>query len=229
MRIIIERGTYADYASLAHLHYRAGRPATIARVLRAVLVGSPLRPRARELVGVLVVSMPVLNASWRDAAWPDLAKHLSRAGPARRARILNGTRGVRCLSRVIVDPRARGLGVACALVRGYLRRPLSRHTEALTSVDEFAGFFARAGMRPMLVAPGARDAALLRALAGAGARRLGLHLLSTDPRCARGVARAVRTWARASKATARLARGPWRPLAARAARAGQPRRAWVAP
>ncbi len=68
--ITIGPGTRRDYGELAGLHYRAGPPATIA--LRED--GAPCILAARDgegrLAGVLVVSMPTLNGSWRRLAWP---------------------------------------------------------------------------------------------------------------------------------------------------------------
>ena len=63
-------GSRADYAHLAPHHYKAGPPATIARTTE----GPPCILAARDpddrLAGVLVVSMPTLNSSWRKLAWP---------------------------------------------------------------------------------------------------------------------------------------------------------------
>src|SRR5215831_987602 len=82
--LVVREGTVRDYDEPARLHYRAGRPATVVKVLKAEATGSreqatggssaaccPL-PVACSLVGVLVVSMPTLNGRWRRAAWPEL-------------------------------------------------------------------------------------------------------------------------------------------------------------
>jgi hypothetical protein len=62
-RISITQGTPDDYHALAHRHYRAGAPATIALVLVArVLVALADEHPESPPAGVLVVSMPTLNA-----------------------------------------------------------------------------------------------------------------------------------------------------------------------
>lgn len=151
--ITIEPGTPRDYRALAPFHYRAAEPATIVRILVARL--GPHRIPA----GVLVISMPTLNSSWRRRAWPEL---FARATKHESARRLNHPReGVRCISRVIVDPRFRGSGVATALVRAYLRDPLTRRTEAVASMGRFTSFFERAGMRPIHLGIAPPDARLM--------------------------------------------------------------------
>ena len=80
--LTITRGTIADLDRLAHLHHRPGRPATWSRVLVAHAAegtGSP--------VGVLVVSMPTLNAPWRDLAWPGRFRSADKRADARRVKI----------------------------------------------------------------------------------------------------------------------------------------------
>ncbi len=191
----VSRGTLRDYDALAPFHYRSGRPATRVRILRA--------KAGRQLVGVLVVSMPTLNAGWRRAAWGD--RFASRPGAAL-ARRLN--REVRTISRVIVDPRWRGLGVARRLVRAYLRRPLSARTEAVAVMGAYSPFFERAGMRRVDVPQPARDRVLSRRLRQAGVRPLAL--LRERERAAavanREVREAILKWARAHATYRRAAK-----------------------
>lgn len=151
----IEVGTGADYARLAHHHYRAGPPATMVHVLRASIDGM--------LAGVLVVSMPARNASWRGIAWPDLF-----CGPDRREDLRQLNTHVRCISRVIVETRFRGLGLGFGLVRAYLHAPLTGRTEAIASMGGFCGFFARAGMNAIVLPVPPGDERLLEALRACG-------------------------------------------------------------
>jgi GNAT superfamily N-acetyltransferase len=221
MRLKITRGTRADYRLLSGLHYRAGEPAVIDRVLCARHKG--------ELVGVLVVARGVLNAPWRAAAWPG---RFDQRCPRARARAVNHPRsGVRCLARVIVDPRVRGMGVASRLVRAYLRRPLTRCTEALAAMGRATPLFTRAGMREVEnLSVSTRHARLARALRR---WRIAPERLACPTRLMgrldasrrRGVLAALRAWARGSKSTARRAKGPTGVLCAMAAGAlsGPPR------
>lgn len=132
MHITITEATRLDYARLAPVHYRAGPPATIARVLKASIDGAT--------VGVLVTSFPTPNANWRAIAWPDL---YGAGAPSLRA--LNAE--IRTISRVITDPRYRGMGIAGALVGAYLAAPDTPRTEAVASWPGAHRLFAM--MRPI--------------------------------------------------------------------------------
>lgn len=200
----VARGTLEEYDALACFHYRAGRPATAAMVLTARVDGA--------LAGVLVVSMPVLNGPWRAGLWPGV---FEGSGKGSAARAVN--RSLRTISRVIVEPRFRAMGVATALVRAYLRAPITRYTDAVAAIGAWCPFFASAGMRAVDVAPARRDVRLARDL-----RRLHVPawtLLDADHAARRmqerAVAAAVRRWAREGKGTRRLlGDGTGRPAAA---------------
>lgn len=228
-RFEVRRGTLADYHAMARWHYRAGRPATCVLVLTAWWwpAGQHTRGAGTSPVplraGVLVVSMPTLNARWRPRATVGTSDHTDRAAAAR---WLNcPVHGVRCISRVVTDPRVRGLGVATMLVAAYLRRPLTTRTEAVAAMGPYSGFFARAGMTPcgssgiaaQALAPSRRDAALTAALSRhrwrTGTRGIRPWQLTDAAWVARraagdpALADALRRWCRASRATAGVARG----------------------
>lgn len=145
--IAIRPGSMADYAPLAQHHYRSGRPCTAVSVWTAVLCEQTVRERflgepARErVVGVLVVSLPSLSCSLRDLATAGRYRNL---GAANTARALNAE--VRTISRVIVDPRFRGLGLAVLLVRRALAEATTVYTEALAAMGRINPFFEHAGM-----------------------------------------------------------------------------------
>ncbi len=201
---VIEPGTMHDYDALSVFHYRAGPPATAARARN----GAPAVLRARDadsgsLAGVLVVSMPTLNGSWRDLAWPG---RYSTGDKRRDAARINAE--LRCISRVVVDPRWRGLGVARRLVRAYLDAPLTPATEALAAMGSVCPFFERAGMTAYCLPPAPQDARLLDALWECGVEpwslldaRLARRTLDRRP----WLERELRAWARGSPATRRHA------------------------
>jgi hypothetical protein len=199
--ITIGPGTRRDYGELAGLHYRAGPPATIA--LRED--GAPCILAARDgegrLAGVLVVSMPTLNGSWRRLAWPGA---YGGADKRRNARELNAS--LRCISRVIVGARFRGLGIATRLVRAYLAGPLTPRTEAVAAMGRVCPFFEAAGMTPYPLAPSARDARLLDALASLSLEPwevLAPGAASGAIARAPWLAREARIWANGSRASRR--------------------------
>jgi hypothetical protein len=133
MQVVV--GTFADYRALARFHYIAGKPATHVRVL---CIRDPLDDQP---FGVLVVSMPTLDGSWRELAWPGRYRSHDRAAAARRI-----NRELRTISRVIIDPRYRALGLARTLVKAYLADPLSPATEAIAAMGAASPFFKAAGM-----------------------------------------------------------------------------------
>lgn len=143
----IKPGTVRDYDALARFHYRATRPATIDRVFRVVLrtrsaVGRFLNRKEEELtLGVLVVSRPHLSCAMRNVALSGRYLGLDRTHAAR---LVN--QEVRTISRVIVDPRCRGVGLAVRLVRRALEDATTPYTEAIAAMGRVHPFFERAGM-----------------------------------------------------------------------------------
>lgn len=157
----IERGTIHDFDRLAHHHYRGGRPATITQVHRAVFTPTD-EPAAPILAGVLVVSHPPLDARARRLALGDRYRDLP-AGL--RGRAVN--REVRTISRVVIEPRFRGLGIAARLVRTALAHAETPCTEAFATMGRLHPFFERAGMQRFEPPPNptaARFIAVLRAV-----------------------------------------------------------------
>lgn len=201
--LTLREGTVRDYDRLSRFHYRAGRPATVVRVLAM----DP--PAGDGPAAVLVVSMPTLNGSWRAAALPGLPAGDKRAAAA----WLNAH--VRTISRVVVDPRWRGLGLARGVVERYLADPLTPWTEAVAAMGRFCPFFERAGMRPVPCRRSRTDRRLLEALRRLDLGPLDLPALRARP--GRAVEAALRAWARSSRRTVRRAHAPTRELARLAA------------
>ncbi len=143
----IEAGTRDDYEALAPHHYRPGHPLTMTRVL--VVRDHAATPTDRYLgrlpaarpVAVLTESPPALSCLLRDQA---LGGRYVGLRPKARSVLLNEE--VRCISRVIVDPRYRGLGLAVRMVGHALSTAESRYTEALAVMGRVSPFFERAGM-----------------------------------------------------------------------------------
>jgi GNAT superfamily N-acetyltransferase len=146
----IERGTVADYHALAPFHYRAAHPGLATTVFRAVDVRPTVVGRylSRELgppiAGVLVVARPRLACRWREMATGDRYRSL---GQRDGAAMVN--REVRTISRVVIEPRYRGQGLAVRLVRKALAEPEDGIvlTEAIAAMGRVSPFFEQAGMR----------------------------------------------------------------------------------
>lgn len=189
--VVISQGSVQDYRALEDLHYRGRMPVGVVQVLVARMQEEPVR-----IVGVLVVTRPVLNAAWRSVAWPgEVWKHKRNA-----AAFVN--EHVRRIARVVVDAKMRGLGVASALVRAYLAQPLTTHTEVVAAMGRVMPLFERAGMREVPAAVPRRTQLLARRLKEAGVEpwelmdaRVLAKLLRRDER----VGRAFEVWARDSR------------------------------
>lgn len=172
-------GGLADFLTLCEHHYRAARPATMTRVL-ALRRRSPTvadrflsRPAESQTVAVLVESLPSLGCRLRDEA--TAGRYASLRGMARRARALNAE--VRCISRVIVHPQWRGLGLAVRLVKCALHTATTPLTEAIAAMGSVHPFFRKAGMTPYQAARSEADARLIAAMHSAGLNELGLALI----------------------------------------------------
>ena len=143
----ITQGCRADYLALKAHHYRPGNPMTMTRILTirqtALTAADRFLNRAAKPapVAVLVESLPALSCRLRDEALNGRYGHLR---PKPRSALLN--QELRCISRVIVDPRYRGLSLAVQLVRHALATATTRYTEALAVMGRVSPFFERAGM-----------------------------------------------------------------------------------
>jgi hypothetical protein len=136
-RLLLSAGSREDYHELARFHYRPKPPATSPAVLR---VRYEADGDART-IAVAVLSHPTVALYARDRLL-----NLTRMSPPARLRWVN--RNVRCISRVIVHPTFRSLGLATLLAREFLRRSPTRYVEALAVMARAHPFFARAGMTP---------------------------------------------------------------------------------
>lgn len=204
--LLMRTGSLRDYEMIASHHYRAARPATATRVL--TLVNPTPTPAQRfrrepgvtcnescsgsigEVVAVLVESLPSLSCRLRDFALGD--RYGAVRDLSQRARLLNDE--VRCISRVVVDPRWRGLGLAVWLVRTALATATTPVTEALAAMGHVHPFFERAGMTAHRRPAHTTDARLLAALEHAGLGAISLADLGVTMRHIAALPSGQRTW-----------------------------------
>jgi len=114
----IRRGKIRENHALAGFHYIAGPPAAHKRVY---VIRSPRhvsRWGGPDVAAVLVVSPPLMNCRARNVATAGRYGR-RRAGRRKAARLLNAE--VESISRVVVHPQVRGLGLSVRLVRHALR------------------------------------------------------------------------------------------------------------
>lgn len=130
-RVKIREGGIADYNPLSYLHYRAGRPWGIKKIFAAEL--------NRRVIGVIVYSVPPLKAAGRT-------KFL---GYTPKAEEVN--RDFLIISRVILHPKYRSIGLGTRLVRETLPLAESKYVEAIAVMARYNPFFNKAGMQEVPV------------------------------------------------------------------------------
>ena len=136
-RIDISAGTAADYRTLERFHYLPCRPATWAAVVSAKYV-PPDDSRPAKLIGVAVLSWPSALNSGRNQAF-DLAR--LRYGQ----RIRWANENVRTISRVVVHPQFRSIGLSHALIDWLCDRCTTRYIESSARMGRAHPMFDRAG------------------------------------------------------------------------------------
>ena len=179
-RFALVRGRPRDYFALEQFHYLPQRPATYADVWvvrfedetsahasHALRGGDTLRfaqhdaldahravamrREANEgglcawrVVAVAVLSYPTIRSTPRERTLG-----LRDAAPRERAAYVNAH--VRTVSRVVVHPQFRGLGLASELVRKLIDVCPRRYVEAAAVMAHVHPFFAAAGMRKVVL------------------------------------------------------------------------------
>ncbi len=168
----IVRGNRGDYEKLGRYHYRAERLGVYAAVF--ALKGRFRTAERLETVGVIVYTMPVLGCELRDVATGGFFAGYDRAT---RATLLN--ENIRCISRVVVEPRFRGLGLAVRLVAETMPLMNVRMVEAMAVMGRVNPFFAKAGMKAYFGPVPARCVRMSEAFGTAGIEQCEL----IDARC----------------------------------------------
>lgn len=134
-------GTIADYHRLSRYHYRDACLGPVAAVwtLRQHI---PLMHLEHAVIGVIVYTYPAPNCAARNAV---LGPQFSSSDRAQSLRQLN--QSIRTISRVVIDPAWRGLGLAAWLVRRTLPRLNVPYIESLAVMGRFNPFLEKAGMK----------------------------------------------------------------------------------
>lgn len=143
----LESGVMDDYRALAMFHYRQGEPRAVRTVYRIVhhaptVVGRYLgRRNETSVAAVLVRTIPHPGCIMRDYATQNRYRHLDLTSATI---MLN--REFRAISRVVVHPRFRGMGLAVRLVKHALANPETVYTESIAAMGRVHPFLQRAGM-----------------------------------------------------------------------------------
>jgi ABC-type ATPase with predicted acetyltransferase domain len=131
----IDRGTVRDYDALADFHYVARRPATLAGVW---VVRFTDRRARRRVAAVGVLSHPVPSCASRE-------RFLGLTG-SRSENLRFANAYIRTISRIVVHPQFRSLGLSTRLVHWICNHCDTRYVEAMARMARVHPLFDRAGM-----------------------------------------------------------------------------------
>lgn len=135
----IEEATKRDYEQLERFHYLGGYPAYVK--LRYKLTYKD------KVIGVILYTTPFLENSMRTKALPEY-----RGIPSKeRAERIN--RDILRLSRIIIHPKFRGVGLAVSLVADSMKLTGFKVIETLAAMSKYNPFFEKAGMTRVGVVP----------------------------------------------------------------------------
>jgi GNAT superfamily N-acetyltransferase len=133
-------GKITDYESLARFHYRDSAVGPVSNIF-VIADQHPQRKLSAGTVGVIVYCMPAPNNAARNIATDGFFTGLDRASSLQ---LLNNN--LRTMSRLIIEPRYRGLGLASWLVAETMDEVGTPMIEAISVMGKTHPFLKQAGM-----------------------------------------------------------------------------------
>jgi len=165
-KLQIVPGCLDDYKELAHFHYRDSHLGPYAAIfaLKPSVLGTPGGGRlaarlGAKPVGVIVYTMPSPGLELRNIATGNLFAGFDKAT---QLALIN--KNIRRISRVIIEPRFRTLGLASRLVRETMPQINVPIIEAMAVMGKVNPFFEKAGMTAYTAKMPGRCVQLLEAL-----------------------------------------------------------------
>jgi GNAT superfamily N-acetyltransferase len=137
----IVKGNNEDYKKLSVYHYRDCGCGPYAAVFTMKAVGKLAVRMGNYPVGVIVYTMPTAGLELRNTALGGILTGLD--GKSRLSFI---NKNIRTISRVVIEPRFRSLGLAARLVRETIEKIDVPIIESLAVMGRVNNFFERAGM-----------------------------------------------------------------------------------
>jgi hypothetical protein len=169
----IVEGTFDDYKRLAHLHYRGSQAGAVTAVFAMRSAKRLAQSLGTETIGVIAYRAPGPENELRNVATSNLFADFDRGT---QLSLIN--KNIRRISRVIIEPRFRGLGLAARLVRETMPQVNVPIVEALAVMGRVNPFFEKAGMTAYTAKTPARCMRLAEALSVVGIEKREL----IDPR-----------------------------------------------
>ncbi|MEM3011543.1 MAG: ATP-binding cassette domain-containing protein [Candidatus Bathyarchaeia archaeon] len=131
----IQEGTITDYRKLSQYHYRQSTHLPPPRKIFTIR-----RNDTKELVGIIVYSYPTPQCFGRKKAVPKLRLTLQQ---------LN--KNFSLISRVILHPKYRTIGLGAKLVKETLPKAGTPYVEAVAVMAKYNPFFEKAGMKKITI------------------------------------------------------------------------------
>lgn len=149
-QLTYRRGSAEDWQKLSHLHYAAGDPATMHSVHVAEL------PAMATPAAVAVLSWPDLHSAARNLVTDQTYRVVGKPGEIQR---LN--RDILKMSRLVVAPELRSVGVAGWLIRQMISQVKVRYLECVTAMGRYSNFLRRCGWNEVPQTPTQPEAELM--------------------------------------------------------------------
>lgn len=159
----IVRGDRSHYQQLSGFHYCNDALNPYAAIY-AIKDGHPVRSRFGDVVGVIVYTTPAPNLSLRNHATGGIFTGFTD----RRLQLQAVNANIRCISRVIIEPRYRGLGLASWLVEQTMPKLDVPIIESLAVMGNINPFAEKAGMKAYVAGECLRNAKLRGAMSAVG-------------------------------------------------------------
>jgi hypothetical protein len=156
-------GDIEDYKALADYHYRDKRVGPFSAIFALRPTGGLLAASGIKTVGVIVYRMPSPALELRNIATGGIFTGFDRA-----TQLALVNENIRCISRVIIEPRFRSLGLASRLVRETMPQVNVPIVEAMAVMGLVNTFFEKAGMQPYAAPLPVRCAELIEAFSLVG-------------------------------------------------------------
>jgi len=162
-RLHIVPGKLNDYKELACYHYRSSHLGPFTAIFALHADSTWAARLGTKTIGVIVYATPTPGLELRNIATGNIFTGLDKST---QLALLN--KNIRRISRVIIEPRFRGLGLATRLVRGTMSQMHVPIIEAMAVMGLVNPFFEKAGMTAYKARTPARCTQLIEALSTVG-------------------------------------------------------------
>lgn len=142
--VTVQEGTIEDWHSLEYFHYRAGIPYGIHKIFVAKM--------KERVIGAIIYSNSPLSSRPRN-------QYLGRVPSSEEI-----NKDFVIISRVVVLPKFRGIGLAIKLVKETLPLVGKKYVETIAVMAKYNPFFAKAGMKDVKYEPNKDEVKILHRL-----------------------------------------------------------------